>query len=150
MHARCSFPSRSARWRAPLREIPAAYLADALAGRPCHLALVGLCTRHGVVALASAVRGAAGQWELGVLVDDRHQRRGIGSGLAAALVRAVAAAGGQRVIAEVGHDRRALLAPLCEFGTLRVRLNADGITGVLDLAVNQDGGRVGAGTARPT
>lgn len=150
MHARCSLRSRISRWRGPLREIPAGYLTDALAGRAGHLALVSLCAQHGVVALASAVQGPPGQWELGVLVDDRHQRRGIGSGMAAALVRAVRAAGARQVIAEVGHDRRALLTPLSEFGTVRVRPSADGLTGVLDLTVDQDGGRVGAATARST
>jgi GNAT superfamily N-acetyltransferase len=131
-----------------LRDIPPDYLADAVACRGGHLALICECPRDGVVALASAVEGAPGEWELGVLVDDLHQRRGAGSAMVAALLVAVRDRGARRVLAEVGHDRRALLARLSEFGTVRTRFGRDAITGVLDLAVGQDGRSSGPGTTR--
>jgi GNAT superfamily N-acetyltransferase len=148
MHARCSLQSRIDRWRAPLREIPPTYLADALTGRPGHFALVSRCGRHGLVALGSAVQNAPGLWELGVLVDDGHQRRGIGSAMVAALICSAQTRGARRVLAEVGSERRALLAPLSQFGTVRLRLGPDCITGLVDLPVDEDGGRVGRGTAQ--
>jgi GNAT superfamily N-acetyltransferase len=147
MHARCSPESRTARWRAPLTTIPARYLDDALAVRDGHLALLSECRLHGVVALASAVETAPGRWELGVLVEDRHQRRGIGSRMTATLVVAVRDRGARQVVAEVGHDRRALLSRLGAFGIVRIRPDSDGVTGVLDLAVGGDGGRGGAAAA---
>jgi GNAT superfamily N-acetyltransferase len=111
--------------------------------------VVAECAAHGVVALASAVASAAGDWELGVLVDDAHQRRGVGSAMVVMLLLDVRARGGQRIIASVGSDRRALLARLTEFGDLRVRLEREGIIGVLDLTVDEDGGRGGPTGARP-
>lgn len=149
MHARCSVASRSSRWRAPLPAMPRRYLSDAVAGRDGHLAVVADCARHGVVALASAVRSPSGDWELGVLVEDGHQRRGVGSGMVVALLLDIRGRGGRRVIAQVGHDRRPLLSRLSAFGRLRVRLDRDGITGVLDLTIDDDGGRGGPDGTRP-
>jgi GNAT superfamily N-acetyltransferase len=149
MHARCSTRSRTARWRAPLPRIPRGYLCDALAGRKDHVALVVETARGDLVALASAV-GSDGRWELGILVEDRYQRRGLGRCLASRLLCAVRSRGGTAVIAEVGHDSRGLLAALAHAGPVRVAAHRDGLTGVVDLTTGEDGGGGGRRAAEPT
>jgi GNAT superfamily N-acetyltransferase len=149
MHARCSLRSRTSRWRAPLPRIPSGYLCDALAGRIGHVALVAETAEGDIVALASAVR-SAGAWELGILVEDRYQRRGLGRILVSRLHSAVRSRGGQTVVADIGHDSRGLLAALGPAGTVRIAVHRDGLTGVVDLAPDEDGGGSARHAARST
>jgi GNAT superfamily N-acetyltransferase len=149
MHARCSLGSRTSRWRAPLPLIPSGYLSDALAGRDHHLALVAETGRGDLVALASAVR-SEGRWELGILVEDGYQRRGLGGLMVSRLLCALRSRGASVVVAEVGHDGRRLLAALAQGGTVRVAVHRDGLTGVVDLTAGEDGGGNGRRGAQPT
>lgn len=92
MHARCSLTSRARRWLAPLAEIPAEYLSDALRGRAGHTAVLATLRAHQdyVVGLASAHCGGGHLWELGVLVEDEFQGQAIGSALVDHLIQGLA------------------------------------------------------------
>ena len=86
MWERCSLATRTARFHAPVRDIPASYLTALLADPAAHVIAVGQ-PGGDVVGLASLIRGASGDTaELGVLVEDAWQRRGIGQRLAAHLI----------------------------------------------------------------
>jgi GNAT superfamily N-acetyltransferase len=102
MWERCSPATRMARFHAPVRDIPASYLKAVLADPAANI----LAVREpggGAVALASLISGAGGSSgpgspgggtaELGVLVEDAWQRRGIGRRLVAYLVGAASARG---------------------------------------------------------
>jgi GNAT superfamily N-acetyltransferase len=79
-----------ARFHVPVRDIPASYLETALSD--VSASLVAMPRRADeVVALASLVAGPGSSGELGVLVEDAWQRRGIGPQIVAHLI-AVAAA----------------------------------------------------------
>ena len=108
MFQRCTPQTIYRRFHGQVKAFPAAYLAEALAGVPAHFALVA-CDGPRVVALAScrladpADAGAAGAFgtaaagaieapggggvaELGILIEDGWQRRGLGRELLARLV----------------------------------------------------------------
>jgi len=93
MWERCSLATRIARFHAPVRDIPASYLKAVLSDPAANI----LAVREpagGVVALASLIRSpGSGTAELGVLVEDAWQRRGIGRRLVAYLVAAAPARG---------------------------------------------------------
>jgi GNAT superfamily N-acetyltransferase len=133
MHARCSETSRRYRWRAPLPAIPEAYLQDALRGRTGHLCLLAV-EADDVIGFASAVEESGGSWQLGVLVRDDRQRRGIGTQLVARLVAQVRAAGAAVLVAETAPDRFLLLQRLARCGPLSVRRTADGLRGAISLS----------------
>ena len=93
MFGRCSRETAYRRFHGVVTAIPAAYLAEALAGVPEHFALV-VTDGPGVVALASCREGGPGgatgraataasgdataSAELGILVEDGWQRCGLG------------------------------------------------------------------------
>jgi len=115
MHRRCSPASRYHRWHAPLPEMPERYLAGVLAGAAEHLALVAVSGGQ-IVAVASAVQHQD-VWELGILVEDRYQRRGLGSALLAALLGAIPA---DRLQIDLLVERAGLLRPLGRLGRVTV------------------------------
>jgi GNAT superfamily N-acetyltransferase len=86
MWQRCTLATRMARFHAPVREIPAAYLT-AVSADPSASA-VAACQHCGaVVALASLIPDASqDSAELAVLVEDAWQRAGIGRRLVAHLI----------------------------------------------------------------
>jgi GNAT superfamily N-acetyltransferase len=93
MWERCSLATRIARFHAPVRDIPASYLNAVLADPAANVLAVSEPDRE-VVALASLIRcPGGGSAELGVLVEDAWQRRGIGRRLAAYLISAAPARG---------------------------------------------------------
>jgi GNAT superfamily N-acetyltransferase len=81
----CSLATRIGRFHAPVRDIPASYLDGVLSDPSTSLVAV-----HGsggaVAGLASLIPGSGGSAELGVLVEDAWQRRGIGRQLVAQLI----------------------------------------------------------------
>ena len=87
MWERCSLATRIGRFHAPVRDIPASYLETVLSDPGTSLVAVQGST-GAAVALASLVPGTGGSAELGVLVEDAWQRRGIGCQLVAQLITA--------------------------------------------------------------
>jgi len=86
MWERCSLATRVARFHAPVRRIPPSYLRTMLADPAGSYVAVVPGDPAVVVALASLVSGSGGSAELGVLVEDAWQRRGIGRDLIARLI----------------------------------------------------------------
>jgi GNAT superfamily N-acetyltransferase len=119
MHRRCSPASRYSRWHAPLPTIPESYLAGALSGAADHIALVAVTLAGEMIAVASAVRHDDA-WELGILVEDRYQRRGLGSALLTALLNAIPADRPARLQIDLLAERAGLLRPLGRLGRVRV------------------------------
>jgi GNAT superfamily N-acetyltransferase len=90
MWERCSLASRIARFHAPVRKIPASYLRTMLSDPST--SLVAVRGQAGaVVAVASLVPAGGSSAELGVLVEDAWQRRGIGRQLVTRLIAAASA-----------------------------------------------------------
>jgi len=90
MWERCSLATRIGRFHAPVRHIPASYLRTVLSDPSA--SLVAVDSRAGVVvALASLVPADGSSAELGVLVENAWQRRGIGRQLVALLIGAPSA-----------------------------------------------------------
>lgn len=102
MFERCTAETRYRRFHGPVKAIPERYLAEALSGGPFHYALVGCpapaadagegpgddpAARAGaIVALASCRLVDEGAAELGLLIEDAWQRRGLGTRLLGGLV----------------------------------------------------------------
>jgi GNAT superfamily N-acetyltransferase len=81
------------RFHAPVRDIPASYLKAVLAD-PAASVVAAREPAGGAVALASLILSpGSGTAELGVLVEDAWQRRGIGRRLVAHLITAAPARG---------------------------------------------------------
>jgi GNAT superfamily N-acetyltransferase len=105
LFGRCSPATRYGRFHGHLREVPPGYLCEALTAGPCrHDALVvQRCGGAELVALASA-RRVDGPGEpavdVGVLVEDAEQGRGLGTLLLATLARRA----GERGIAVLTCD----------------------------------------------
>ncbi|MCW2932644.1 MAG: GCN5-related N-acetyltransferase [Actinomycetia bacterium] len=98
MFQRCTPQTIYRGFHGQVKAFPAAYLAEALAGVPAHLAIVA-CDGPRVAALASCrladpadapgdvvATGGSGAAELGILIEDTWQRRGLGRELLARLV----------------------------------------------------------------
>jgi GNAT superfamily N-acetyltransferase len=96
MLLRCTARSRYRRFHGFVESIPEPYFADALSGRPGHLALVAEISGQ-IVALASCCDG-----ELGILVEDAYQRRGIGSRL---LITLLEFSGHTEFLAVIQYDQ---------------------------------------------
>ena len=93
MWERCSRATRTTRFHAPVRDLPAAYLEAVLAD-PTASVLAARDPAGDVVGLASLIgTQGPGTAELGVLVEDAWQRRGIGRQLVAHLIAAAPARG---------------------------------------------------------
>jgi GNAT superfamily N-acetyltransferase len=96
MFLRCTAHTVYQRFHGPVKALPATYLTEALAGVPEHLALVAVASspdgggpeaRARVVGLASCrVTEPGAAAELGLLVEDAWQGRGIGRDLLRRLV----------------------------------------------------------------
>jgi GNAT superfamily N-acetyltransferase len=93
MWDRCSLATRTARFHAPVRDIPASYLEAVLADPGANV-LAAREPGGDVVGLASLIASSgSATGELGVLVEDAWQRCGIGRRLVASLISAAPARG---------------------------------------------------------
>jgi len=117
MLARCTGQTRYRRFHGPVTAFPERYLTEALSGSPLHFALVACLDEDGaeedgtvvdgtvvggtVVALASCRAVDEGVAELGILVEDEWQRRGVGSDLLREIVAYAARTGLRALQAQV-------------------------------------------------
>jgi GNAT superfamily N-acetyltransferase len=135
MFGRCSGETRYRRFHGPVTEIPAAYLRSCLDGR--HRAFVAEpAGAGGLVALASAgpVPDDPRVHEVGVLVEDAWQRRGVGGLLFARLFAAAHAAGVERMRLELCRSQPSLIAYVCARADV-VASSAAGCDLTVDVAV---------------
>ena len=132
--ARCSMETRYRRFFAPVRHMPAEYRDGALAGDPDrHDALVVVQPSGAIIALASLVAAPVAA-ELGVLVQDGWQRKGLGTALVHELVARARNRGEQRMRATVLPSSHRLVGWLSGIAPLESStLDADGISAVYRL-----------------
>jgi GNAT superfamily N-acetyltransferase len=130
MHDRCSLETRIARWHAPIRGIPASYLAEVTACAPGHPAVVTARTTqpYELVGLASACLVSPDVWELGMLVEDDWQRQGVGRAMLRVLVDDVLRRGGRELLAVSLDERRSVLRNLHELGHVEYSAESSTVT----------------------
>jgi L-amino acid N-acyltransferase YncA len=127
MYARCSSETAYRRWHGHVRAFPAAYLAAMVAGADEHIAVAA--RRNGqLVGFASAAELAPGVREVGVLVEDRWQHRGVGGELLRRLVAEAKLLGTHTLRAEVLADDAGLVERLREFGPTSMRTASGTVT----------------------
>jgi GNAT superfamily N-acetyltransferase len=134
MLARCTAETRYRRFLGPVSSMPEPYLTEAVEGVNGHFALVAEAEAR-LVALASYTAVGDGAAELGILVEDDFQRRGLGTALLAKLIEQAAAAGLQALTATVLGAQPWLLRALRAYGPLDVSFGI----GVFDVTLRRDG-----------
>jgi GNAT superfamily N-acetyltransferase len=152
MFVRCTPDTRYRRFHGPVKAIPERYLAEALSGSPFHYALVacpvpvsGLemdsepCLdsgqqwepgADGIVALASCRMVDEGAAELGVLIEDAWQRRGLGTRLIRELAAHAANAGLRLMGAQLLAEQAWITGLLRPYGPCRLTSTWAGILNV--------------------
>ena len=124
MHARCSPATRYARWHGHTKRFPPSYLNRLLDD---DLAVVA--RRDGVlIGLASAAQVGPDTWEIGLLVEDDWQHRGVGGQLLTEMIDAAHRAGADVIRAEVLESETGLLGPLRALGPMLTRLSHGVVT----------------------
>jgi GNAT superfamily N-acetyltransferase len=126
MLARCSGDTRYRRFHGPVKAFPEPYLTEALAGSPVHVALIASAPPEpaagagtdadAVVALASCRLVAEGAAELGLLVEDGWQQRGVGGLLLRELVDFAARIGLRVLQAQLLAEQAWILGLLRRYG----------------------------------
>jgi GNAT superfamily N-acetyltransferase len=149
MFDRCTPSTRYRRFHGPVKAIPERYLADALSGSPFHYALVA-CPETvqdlnsgpgpdpgqrrgpggGIVALASCRAVDEGAAELGVLIEDAWQRRGLGTRLIGDLAAHAANAGLRVLEAQLLAEQSWITRLLRPYGACRLHSTWDGVLNV--------------------
>ena len=126
MLARCTGQTRYRRFHGPVSVFPERYLTEALSGSPLHFALVA-CRADGdaarddsVVALASCRAVDEGVAELGILVEDEWQHRGVGGYLLAEIVAYAHSIGLRALQAQVLAEQPWIVGLLRRHGTCTV------------------------------
>jgi GNAT superfamily N-acetyltransferase len=132
MLARCTGQTRYRRFHGPVTVFPERYLTEALSGSPVHFALVacldedaegdgtvvdGTVVDGTVVALASCRAVDEGIAELGILVEDAWQRRGVGDHLLGEIVAYAASTGLRALQAQVLAEQPWIVGLLRRHGT---------------------------------
>lgn len=146
MFERCTLETRYRRFHGPVKAIPGRYLAEALAGGPFHYALVGCpapaagadegpapdpaARPDEIVALASCRTIDEGAAEIGLLIEDAWQRRGLGTRLLSALVAHASRAGLRIIEAQLLAEQAWLTRLLRPYGPCRLRSTWDGVLNV--------------------
>jgi GNAT superfamily N-acetyltransferase len=124
MLARCTGQTRYRRFHGPVKVFPERYLTEALSGSPLHFALVATVAGDGaadgaVVALASCRAVDEGVAELGILVEDAWQRRGVGGHLLGELVAYAGRTGLRALQAQVLAEQPWIVGLLRRYGTCK-------------------------------
>lgn len=127
MLARCTGQTRYRRFHGPVTAFPERYLTEALSGSALHFALVacldedaergGTVVEGTVVALASCRAVDEGVAELGILVEDDWQRRGLGGDLLGEIVAYAARTGLRALQAQVLAEQPWIVGLLRRHGT---------------------------------
>jgi len=142
MFARCTSQTRYERFHGHVNMIPDRYLAEALSGSPVHYAIVACAdadradggfagSEHAdrirdelpgaggavIVALASCRAIAEGVAELGILVEDRWQRHGIGGFLLHELIGYADRIGIRVLKAQILSEQAWIVSVLQRYGT---------------------------------
>jgi GNAT superfamily N-acetyltransferase len=138
LFAACSDATIQHRFRARLPAFPARHLDELLAGPPeRHDALAVRAEATGELVGLGSLAAPYGPHddghtaELGLLVVDHWQRRGLGRALTSALVERATLRGVTRIVAEVEHGRGRLLAAIGRGLTpLSRTVDRDGLTGI--------------------
>ncbi|MEP7021445.1 MAG: GNAT family N-acetyltransferase [Pseudonocardiales bacterium] len=127
MYARCSPVTTYHRWHGHLRSFPAAYLSAMVTGNDEHIAVVA---RHDdeVIGFASAAEIAPHTRELGVLVEDRWQRHGVGGQLLSRQLADCVALGTRFIRAEVLSVDEWLIDVMRRLGPTTIRPGAGILT----------------------
>jgi GNAT superfamily N-acetyltransferase len=124
MHARCSPRTRYARWHGHTKRFPPSYLT-----RLMHEDVALLARRDGeVIGLASAAQVSPDTWEIGLLVEDAWQHRGVGGQLLTEIVALARRDGAEVIRAEVLEQDVGLLQPLRALGPLTARTSHGVVT----------------------
>lgn len=132
MYERCSPDTTYRRWHGHLRSFPTAYLSALLAGADQHIAVVARRESR-VIGFASAAETVPGTREIGILVEDRWQRRGVGRRLQSILLTESVALGTQYVRAEVLASDAWLVDALRVLGPTSVRTESGIMTAEVQL-----------------
>jgi len=111
----------------------AAYFAALLRDRPANETLLAW-SRSTCVGVATLGVGATGIVDLGVLVEDAWQRRGIGTRLVTSLLDSARAKGVTTMHADVLVDDVFILQALRQIGPLRVSIESGSISIDIDLS----------------
>ena len=147
MFDRCTPSTRYRRFHGPVKAIPERYLAEALAGSAFHYALVawhaaapppdrGTVARPeaasaaspgAAVALASGRVVGEGAAELGLLIEDAWQRRGLGTRLLHDLIAHAAGAGLRVLEAQLLAEQAWIAGLLRRYGACRLRSSGNGV-----------------------
>lgn len=131
LHERCSPATRFRRWHGHLTQFPRRYLAELLAATDSASApQLGVAAWSGagtMIGFASAALLDPGVRELGVLVHDDWQGRGVGRTLVTALAEQARAAGTTVLCADVLAGDAALVESLRRLGPTVSRVKAGSI-----------------------
>jgi GNAT superfamily N-acetyltransferase len=116
MFQRCSPATVFRRFHGQVRAFPRAYLDEALSGADAHYAIVCYSGCE-AVALASCRTDEPGSAELGILIEDAWQRRGLGGTLLDELVTRAAGHGIRRLRAQMLTEQDWIIKMLARHGT---------------------------------
>jgi GNAT superfamily N-acetyltransferase len=132
MYERCSADTRYRRWHGHASTFPAAYLRDMVTESTGHIAVAA--RRDGLlVGFASAAAISADIRDIGILVEDEWQRRGVGRELLSALLDRCAGLGARYARAEVLSADAGVLELLRRLGPTTTGLSHGVITAVVRL-----------------
>jgi GNAT superfamily N-acetyltransferase len=137
MFERCSPASRHGRFLAPLQHFPAAHLVDVVRSSPIRRSWVidDLHTGH-VVGVGSWFRNDTDTAEIGLLVEDASQRRGLGRALLDELAAGARHAGITTFVAHTLAESRHVRRMLRRLGPTTV--DCTGITCTLHVSLDAD------------
>jgi GNAT superfamily N-acetyltransferase len=141
MFQRCSPTTVYQRFHGQVRGWPRAYLDEALAGEDVHYAVVCYSGCE-AVALASYRTGEPGAAELGILIEDAWQRRGLGGLLLSRLVTHAADHGIRMLHAQMLTEQDWIIGMLARHGSWTSAFGR----GVREVTLHLGGSTAGAST----